>query len=95
MRIKIKTKDHNFRFWLPNRLLLNPVSAAIFVKAINSKKLVDLQDENFINTPQDERVTYSDTLKFFAAVRQSRKILQGEPMVSVHSADGDVVEIWI
>jgi len=33
MRIRIKSDDDNFRLWLPTRLFLNPIGAAICTRA--------------------------------------------------------------
>jgi len=85
MRITVRSDEHNFRLWLPNRLFLNPVSAAICVKALRSRKLSVLQDD----------IPYFAMLKLFRAIRKSRHLLQGQPLVRVNSANGEIVEIWI
>jgi len=98
MRIRVRSKDSNFRLWLPNRLLLNPVSAAICVRALKGKKYAKLKaaSSTLIETRANKGiVTYSATLKLFKAIRKSRHILKGQPLVMVHGSDGDVVEIWL
>jgi len=81
MRIKICTDGHNFSLWLPTRLFINPLSAIICVKIARKIAHVDL--------PCD------DLRKLFVIVRKSRDLLNGEPMVSLCSAEGEYVDIWI
>jgi hypothetical protein len=78
---------------------LNPVSAAIAVKAIRNKNFDELQTEldDELDDFQIEggEVTYSAMLELFAAIKKSRRVLNGRPFVSVKSADGEVVDIWL
>ena len=85
MRIKVKSKDRNFNLWLPTRLFLNPLSVAICTKIINNKPAV----------ATGSKISYFAVRKLFKVIRKSRHILQGQPLVSVNSVDGEVVEIWI
>ena len=83
MRIKIKSEDTNFRLWLPTGMLLNPLTAIVCTTVANSKEILPT------------KVPYSCMIKLFRAVKKSRRILRGQPLVSVHDSDGDTVEIWI
>jgi len=66
------------------------------VKAIKSKKYADLQDEGLLATNSENRqLSYPAMCKLFRVIRKSRHLLQGQPLVLVNSADGEVVEIWI
>jgi len=97
MRIKVRSKDSSFRFWLPNRLLLNPLSAAICTKVLKSKNNEKWKANNaVIDTRENHNaITYSAMLKLFKAIRKSRRVLKGQPLVSAKSSNGEVVEIWL
>jgi len=90
MQIKIKSKDRNFNLWLPTSLFLNPLGIVICTKVING---------NFTNSlfskATGHKVSYSKMRRLFKVIRKSRRILQGQPIVSAKSAGGEVVEIWI
>jgi len=85
MRIKVQSDDTNFKLWLPTRVFLNPLSAIICTLVVNNKKYSKFSI----------KVPYSDMVKLFRAVKKSRHALQGQPLVSVCSSDGSIVEIWI
>ena len=87
MRIKIKSDETNFKLWLPTRIFLNPLSAIICTTVANNNKF----SSEFISA----KLPYSGMIKLFRAVKSSRRVLQGHPLVSVCSSDGTTVEIWI
>ena len=96
MRIKIRSTERNFNLWLPTRLFLNPVSAAICVKVVNNQKFMGSEAQSLLSINNENReLSHSAMCKLFRTVRKSRRLLQGQPLVSVNSADGEVVEIWI
>jgi len=90
MRIRVNSSDTNFRLWLPTRLFLNPIGAAICTKVIK----IGLSHSG-ASVRNHEVIPYSAICQLFKHIRQSRYILDGEPLVSVRSADGDCVDIWI
>ena len=95
MRIKVRSESHKFNIWLPSRLFFNPATAAICVKALHNKHYSMLQNQSLLTADEDNPLTYAAVRRLFSAIRKSRRILKGQPLVSVASADGDVVEIWI
>jgi len=88
MRIKVKSADANFSLRLPSILCFNAIGAAIASKSIKTGL-------KHSNTGLTTHIPYSLMRKLFKEVRKSRKLLQGQPLISVDSADGAKVEIWI
>ncbi|MCL1788290.1 MAG: hypothetical protein FWG38_09930 [Defluviitaleaceae bacterium] len=95
MRIKVRSEGHKFSIWLPSRLLFNPATAAICVKALHNKHYSVFKSQGLLAADEANPLTYSTMRKLFSAIRKSRRVLQGQPLVTVYSADGDVVEIWM
>jgi len=93
MRIKVRSDDTRFNLWLPTRLFVNPLSAAICTLAVNCKFGKRYYSE-FIPS-EGEKLSFVATYKLFRAIRKSRRLLKGQPLVEVHSADGEIVEIWV
>ena len=93
MRIKIRSSERNMKIWLPTRLLLNPITAAISVKVINSGKYRG----SALPSPSvnGERASFFDMYKFFRQIRKCRRILNGQPLVYVESGSGESVEVWL
>ena len=78
MRIKIRSEERNFNIWLPTRLFLNPVSAAICVKAVKSKNFAEIEDNNLLAiNNKNGQLSYPAMCKLFRVMRQSRYLLQG------------------
>jgi len=86
MRIKVKSEDANFSIRIPSVLCFNWIGAAIASKTIN----IGISHAN-VKT----KLPYSSMRKLLKAAKQSRHLLQGQPLVEVDSADGTKVEIWI
>ena len=96
MRIKIQTTERNFNIRMPNWLILNPVSAVFAVRMMNNNNYAALEGESLLMPqPNEGRVTYPTMLKFFRAIKKCRHILDRQPIVSVNSHDGSVVEFWL
>jgi len=90
MRIKISTSERKFSIWLPTCLFVNSLGAAICTKVINNST-----GTNELSIDDGFKVSYFAVRRLFKTIRKCRHILHGQPLVSVNSVDGDVVEIWI
>jgi len=99
MRITVRSSDTNFNLWLPTRLLLNPVTAAIV--AFGSKhatKYVSwetISGGHLSSESGENPITFNNMRKLFVTIRRCRRVLKGQPLVSVRSHDGDNVDIWL
>lgn len=87
MRISITSKDKKFNLWLPNFLFLNSAGAAIISKAIGHSSEAD-EDEGIM-------ISYESLQKLFKAIKKGKVVLKGEPLLSVESACGETVYIWL
>jgi len=90
MRIKINSGGRKFNLRIPTRLFFNPISAAICKGAVTIGRTSF--DNNNINLSS---LSYRDIRKLFKIIRMSRILLDGEPLISACSANGEIVEIWL
>ena len=90
MKIKVRTNEHRFTIPLPSWLLFNWVTAAIGALAINQ-----CIPENILQVTTFDQLSYNELKRLFKEIRKCSRYLQGEPLLSVHSGDGDIVEIFL
>ena len=88
MRIKVTSEDANFTIRFPTILCFNAIGAAIVSKSMN----IGIGRAKIGIT---QKIPYSTMRKIFKEIRKSRNLLEGQPILSVDSADGGKVEIWI
>ena len=96
MKIRVINEEYRFTIPLPNWLLLNPVTAALCVATGASFTFINRHiPEDVIQISMANRLSYGGLIRLFREIKKCRRYLHGEPLVSVHSGDGDVVEIYL